>query len=90
MTKGLDLPGIEPVAMIRLESRSEKPGLVKVEFTSVDDKVNVLRAKRKLRDRLSYRQESLAGCKSHTERLLELNMKAVLRWRNVTSLHVKP
>ena len=78
VTKGLELPGIEPVAMIRLESRSEKPGLVKVEFTSVDDKVNVVRAKRKLREQASYRQVFLAGCNSNTERLLGLNMKAVL------------
>ena len=78
MTKGLELPVIEPVDMIRLKSRSEKPGLVKVEFTSVDDKVNILRAKRKLREHASYRHVFLAGCKSHTERLLELNMKAVL------------
>ena len=55
-----------------------KPGLVKIQFESVDDKVKVLREKRQLINSASYSRVFLRSSKSHTDRLLELNFKTML------------
>ena len=67
------------VAATRLKSRIvNKPGLVKISFSSVDEKVQVLRAKRTLGQIEGYRSVFLRSSKSHTERLIELNAKTLL------------
>lgn len=56
-----------------------KPGLVKISFQSLDLKMLVLRNKRKLRDIIVYKRVFLKSCKTHAERLIELNARAILK-----------
>ena len=62
----------------RLPSRNGQPGLVKVQFENLDDKKSVLRAKQKTREREGYRNVYLRSSKTHVERLLELNFRALI------------
>ena len=63
----------------RLQSRNNKPGLVKVALDSKDSKIRVLKAKAKLKNTEMYKKVWMRSSKSHTERLLELNFKQVLQ-----------
>ena len=56
-----------------------KPGLVKISFQSLEQKILVLRNKRKLRDNAQYKSVFLKSCKTHAERLIELNARAILK-----------
>lgn len=70
---------VRVVAAHRLKSRKiNKPGLVKISFASVDEKIRVLRQKRNLSGIQGYGSVFLRSSKSHTERLLELNAKTLL------------
>lgn len=67
------------VAAARLKNRKiNKPGLVKISFARVDQKIRVLRAKRKLAEISGYRSVFLRSSKTHTERLIELNARTIL------------
>lgn len=66
-------------AAARLRSRVQgKPGLVKISLSTVEEKVKILREKRKLKEVGRYRNVFLRGSKSHTERLIELNARTLL------------
>lgn len=70
---------VKVVAAARLKSRGiGKPGLVKISFRSVDEKIEVLRSKRDLQNVEAYKSVFLRSSKSHTERLIELNAKTIL------------
>ena len=56
-----------------------KPGLVKISFGTVDEKVLVLRNKMGLKDSEEFKNVYLKSSKSHAERLIELNARAILR-----------
>ena len=60
----------------RLQSYNTKPGLVKCEVSSVEEKINILRNKRNLQD--AAPNVYMRSSKSHTERLLEANTKTIL------------
>lgn len=65
---------------IRLPTRlTDKPGLVKIGFQNVEEKVLVLRRKWRLKDSEDYKRVYVKSCKSHAERLIELNARALLR-----------
>lgn len=66
------------VAAQRLAPRDQKPGLIKVELASTDDKIAVLRRKKALKDIATYSTVYINTAKSHTERLLDLNLKTLL------------
>lgn len=67
------------LAAVRLRSRvNDKPGLVKISFQSVEQKIEVLRKKRDLMATPAYKSVFLRSSKSHTERLIELNAKTIL------------
>lgn len=67
------------VAALRLKSRlNGKPGLVKISFQSTEEKIEVLRRKRDLREVDVYKSVFLRSSKSHAERLIELNAKTIL------------
>ena len=71
---------VNVTAATRFRTRfHDRPGLVKITFTSVEDKILVLRNKMKLKDTLLFKHVYLKSCKSHTERLIELNARAILR-----------
>ena len=55
-----------------------KPGLVKIQFRSVDDKVKVLREKKRLSTTHDYKHVYLRSSKHHTERIAEANFKTML------------
>ena len=71
----------EPVTVLaaaRLKGRFGKPGLVKISFATLQEKILVLREKRKLREHDTYKSIFLRSSKSHTERLIELNARTLL------------
>ena len=78
LVNGLKITNITPKRVIRLKSRNEKPGVIKVEFDNKDQKIAVLSVKNKLKGHRAYTRVYIASCKTHTERLLELNMKTLL------------
>lgn len=65
------------VAASRLRGRYGKPGLVKIPFSSLEGKKNVLKEKRNIR-RVEYKTVFIRSSKSHTERLIELNARTML------------
>lgn len=75
----LALPGIEPIRAVRTPPRDGKPGLVKMQLPSVAEKVEVLKSKMKLREHQECRKVYIHGSRTHTERLLELNIRTLLR-----------
>ncbi len=68
-----------PAAVERVRARGDRPGLVKVELSSVQEKVSVLRRKSKLKDNDRFNEVYVSSAKSHAERLLELNFRTLIR-----------
>ena len=72
----------DPVPMItaveRLVPRGTGPGVIKVELNTTQEKVAVLRRKRELKDNDTYDKVYIRSAKSHTERLIDLNFRALL------------
>ena len=63
---------------VRLKSRvNGKPGVVKASFSSVADKVDILRAKQRLKG-TQYGKVFIRSSKNHAERLAEINTKVIL------------
>lgn len=73
------ISSVSITAARRLPAHFDKPGLVKISFRSLAEKVAVLRKKMVLRDNTVYRQVYIKSSKSHAERLIELNTRALLR-----------
>lgn len=68
------------VATERVRARGRRqPGLVKVELEIVQDEVAVLRTKSKLKDHESYERVFVSSAKSQVERLMEFNLRTLLR-----------
>lgn len=68
------------VATERVRARGGRQhGLVKVELQTVQDKVDVLRRKSKLRDSESYGRVFVSSAKSHAERLMVFNLRTLIR-----------
>jgi len=64
----------------RFKSRvPNRPGLVKITFRSIDEKILVLKNKMSLKDREGFQTVYIKSCKSHAERLIELNARTILR-----------
>ena len=77
---GLGLKNIKIMNAERMESRNYKgknPPLVKVEFQSMEDKLEVLRNKNKLKG-TTHKDVYIKSMQSHVERLLEINFKTML------------
>lgn len=55
-----------------------KPPLLKIAFETVEQKVDILRAKKNLKNSREFKNVYLRSSKSHTERILELNAKTLL------------
>ena len=67
-------------AATRLPSRlRDKPGLVKISFRNVDEKIRVLRNKMGLKNSESYRSVYIKSSKSRIERPIENNARAYIR-----------
>lgn len=76
---GLGLPFIKPRRVMRLNGRDGKPGIVKIELMTLEDKITVLKAKQELKDKPEYRRVYLRRSMPHTERLIQLNFKQILK-----------
>lgn len=82
LSVGLELPGIEPVAIRRLQGRNNNPGIVKVELVNLDAKKEVLSAKRKLNERGEFKNLYVRSAEDHSVRLMKLNLNTVLKELN--------
>jgi hypothetical protein len=76
---GLGIRDIEPLRIARLSGKNGKPGIIKMEMPRKEDKINVLRAKQKLKDSPDYRRVYLRSSLTHAERLIQLNFKEILQ-----------
>ncbi|CAL9701264.1 unnamed protein product [Knipowitschia caucasica] len=77
LTEGL-LENTPIVDAERLKDRGGRPGVVKVEFGSVQEKISVLRKKQLLKDNPKYSRVYIRSGKTHAERLIELNFRTLL------------
>jgi exonuclease VII small subunit len=76
----IGLRDIAVVRSLRTPTRNGKPGVVKIQFASVDEKIKVLQNKRELKNcSRQYQNVYIRTSKSHLERLYELNFKNLLR-----------
>lgn len=72
-------PAPEIAAVLRMRARGPGPGVVKVAFANVEDKVAVLRCKQRLKSNTQFKRVYLRSAKSHTDRILEFNFKTLLQ-----------
>jgi hypothetical protein len=77
--QGLGLNDIKPARVLRLESKNEKPGLVKIQCFNKDEKIAILRAKQNLKDCRPYKRVFLRSSMTHSERLIRINFNTLLR-----------
>ena len=59
-----------------LEGRNGKPGIIKCELESTEEKIEVLRAKQQIREFAP--SIWIRGSKPHAERLMDMNNRAIL------------
>ena len=67
------------VGAIRVGNRDGRPGVIKLELCSKEDKIEVLRNKNKLGNSDKFQKVFIRSSQSHTERLIELNFKTLLQ-----------
>ena len=63
----------------RLKSRNDKPGIIKCQLANLQEKIDVLRNKKNVRNDDTTKNVFIARMKSHEERLIEINVKALLK-----------
>ena len=78
VNRALNEPDVPVIRATRLPSRNNRPGLVKIEVDSLDSKLKLLRKKFELKETENYKNVFLRSSKSHTERLLEINILKLL------------
>ena len=76
-TLGVDVSVIRAERMVPRDPN--KPGLVKCQLRSLDDKLQVLRNKKKVLEQDNTKRIFIARMKSHEERLIENNIKTILK-----------
>ena len=76
--RGLNLQNVPVVNAQRLQGRGRRPGIVKIELKSLDDKKAVLRAKAELKQTEQWKSVYLRSSRTHLERLHDINMRTVL------------
>ncbi len=80
VSRGLSLPRVQVVNAIRFRGRGRRPGLVKMQFQSVDDKKQVLKAKPALKNEQSeYKGVYLRTSYSHSELVQQDNIRELLK-----------
>ena len=63
----------------RTKSRGGKPGLIKCQLTSLNEKISVLQNKKSVKEIEEFKHVHIARMKSHEERLIEINFKTILK-----------
>lgn len=76
--RGMDVP-TDNVKVKRLISHTNKPGIIKVQFSSTQDKINALRNKMKLRNIQRYENVYIRTSLPYAERMAQQNMMTLLR-----------
>ena len=72
---GLDTP---VVRIKRMAGRNGRPGLLKVELPSVNEKIEALRRKQNLRSRARYEHVYIRSSQTHDERVAQGNIRTLL------------
>ena len=85
VSTGLELPGIELVNVKRLTGRGTSPGLVLIECFNTDDKITILRAKAKLREKAQFKNLYMRSAEGHSDRLVRLNFQTILEHMGVSN-----
>lgn len=70
---------IEVVRATRLGARNGKPGVVKIQVPSKEDKIRLLRGKRNLKESREFKKTYIRSSKSHVERLVDVNFRTILK-----------
>ena len=76
--EGLGIHNIQAVKTKRLESRNNKPGLVKIQLRNLEEKKKILLAKANLQHSETFSRVYLRSSKSHAERTAEMNFRTLL------------
>ena len=72
------LPQIDVINAMRTPSRNNKPGVVKIQLPSRQNKIDILKNKKKLSGNTAYARVFIRGSQSHTDRLIHLNTNTLL------------
>ena len=79
LSEGLELSPLPVVVTVdRIEPKGSGPGPIKVQLASVQDKVMILRRKKRLENNERYAKVYVRAAKSHAERLIEINFRTIL------------
>lgn len=78
IVRSLNEPNISVIRAKRLESRDGRPGLVKIQLNTEDEKVKLLEKKDNLCGSQRFNKVRIRSSKSHVERLLEINCKMMI------------
>lgn len=68
-----------PMQCVRLRSRNTKPGVVKLQFRSKQEKIDVLRKKHELRKLQPFKHVYIRSAQSHEERLMRQNLEFLMK-----------
>ena len=77
LSRGLGCDTV-PTAVERIDGRGRGPGLVKAEFNTVQEKIDILRRKQQLREHREYNRVFIRSARSHSDRIVERNFKTLL------------
>ena len=75
---GLKLSSVDVVKTKRLPTKNSKPGLVKLQLKSLEDKKKVLQAKQHLKQSSDFSRVYIRTSKPYAERVAEMNLKTLL------------
>ena len=76
---GLGLKNVKCKKATRVGNRDGKPGIIKVEFDNLTDKISVLRAKGHLKNNPATSKVFIRSSKSHEQRILEQHTMELLK-----------
>jgi hypothetical protein len=79
LSNGMGLRGVKPLRCTRLAGRDNKPGVVKIQLQSKEDKIKVLRSKAELSKMPGYKRVFVRSAQSHEERMAQMNLQTLLR-----------
>ena len=63
----------------RTRRRTDKPALIKCQLSNLEEKIEVLRCKKKVRETDDHKNVFIARMKTHEEHLIEGNFKSILK-----------
>lgn len=79
LRRGLGIRDMPVVRAKRMSRNGNRPGIVKIQLRSLDDKKKVLRAKSELKNTHDFSRVYLRSAFTHAERLMDLNFRTLLK-----------